>query len=349
MADYSYLDKFLHRIALASPAIGEAAFDLEKALFLKSAPPEGAGAHVFVTGLARSGTTILLREIHRSGQFGSLAYADMPFVLASNGWAAVTRRFSKSPETKTRAHGDGIAVDTDSPEALDEVFWRVMAGDEYIGPDALRPHTPDAAVLAAFDAYIRLILRRTGRERYLSKNNNNILRLPALMAHYPHAIFLIPVRKPLAHAMSLLSMHKRFSQSEPFTRNYMTWLAHHEFGATHRPFRFSEGAAGAGGGDPDTLEYWLGLWLATYRHLYEAVSQGPANAVFVPYEQLCTDTAVWNGIAQRLRIDGGPPPAFRLSEREPQAVVEPAMLEAATGLYEAIAARQDWSPTRTSP
>ena len=37
--------------------------------------------HVFITGLARSGTTILLNALYKSNIFASLTYSDMPFVL----------------------------------------------------------------------------------------------------------------------------------------------------------------------------------------------------------------------------------------------------------------------------
>ena len=71
MADYSVLGKVLHRLALGAPAVAEMLHDMERGMFLKSAPAD-SGRHVFVTGLARAGTTILMREIHRTGDFGSL-------------------------------------------------------------------------------------------------------------------------------------------------------------------------------------------------------------------------------------------------------------------------------------
>jgi hypothetical protein len=89
-------------------------------------------------GLPAPGTTILMREIHRTGQFGSLTYADMPFVLAPNLWARLSSKGSKPGTKAERAHGDGIEVDTQSPEALDEVYWRTFDGKTYIGADGLR-------------------------------------------------------------------------------------------------------------------------------------------------------------------------------------------------------------------
>ena len=297
VSGYSGLDQMLHRLALGSSAVAEMSHDIERGLFLKSSPPDN-GNHVFVTGLARAGTTILMREIHRTGQFGSLTYADMPFVLAPNLWARLSSKGATPGTRAERAHGDGIEVDTQSPEALDEVYWRTFDGGSYIGADGLRPHAPDTDLIAGYRDLIRLILRRTAKPRYVAKNNNNILRLPSLAAALPDAQFLVPLRDPLSHAASLLSQHERFLNSDPFVRDYMTWLGHHEFGATHRPFLFE----GPPPGDPMTLDYWLHVWIAAYAALDRAEAD-TTNICFVPYEALSADPAVWQAVARRIGVE----------------------------------------------
>ena len=170
---YSATDRFLHRLALGP--LAEMLHDIERARFLKSSP-EDDGRHVFVTGLARAGTTILMREIHRTGAFGSLTYADMPFVLAPNLWAQISRKGQKPGVRAERAHGDGIEVDTQSPEALDEVYWRVFDGGSYIAADGLTPYAPEEDKIDGYRDLMRLVMRRTGTGRYVSKNNNNTSR-----------------------------------------------------------------------------------------------------------------------------------------------------------------------------
>jgi len=314
VADYSALDRLLHRLALASPLRAEMAHDIERGMFLKKAPADG-GRHVFVTGLARAGTTILMREIHRTGQFGSLTYADMPFVLAPNLWARLNRKGQEPGLRAERAHGDGIEVDTHSPEALDEVYWRAFAGRDYIGANRLSPHEPDEDLIEGYRDLIRLVLLKTDRARYVSKNNNNILRLGTLARSMPEAEFLVPLRRPLDHAASLLSQHRRFLDSDPFTRDYMTWLGHHEFGATHRPFDFG----GLPSGDPLTLDYWLRLWLRVYGAL-DAVEAGAANVTFVPYEALSADPAIWAAVARRIGVTPAPAEELRpIADKTPGA------------------------------
>ena len=314
MSDYSTLDRVLHRLALASPARAEMMHDIERAAFLKSAP-EDTGRHVFVTGLARAGTTILMREIHRTGAFGSLTYADMPFVLAPNLWARLSRKGHEPGVKAERAHGDGIEVDTQSPEALDEVYWRVFDGKAYIGAGGLVPHEPDEDLIAGYRDLIRLVLRKTAKTRYVSKNNNNILRLGTLARAMPEAVFLVPLRQPLDHAASLLGQHQRFIGADGFTQDYMTWLVHHEFGATHRPFLFGVPPSG----DPMAMDYWLRLWLAVYGVL-DAVEAACPNVTFVPYEALSADPAVWAAVAARIGVPGGAAGELRpISDRAPGA------------------------------
>ena len=77
--------------------------------------------HVFVTGMARSGTTVLLNAIYESNSFASLTYQDMPFILSPNLWSKINKDGFEIKKQE-RAHGDGISKNTSSPEAFEEVF-----------------------------------------------------------------------------------------------------------------------------------------------------------------------------------------------------------------------------------
>lgn len=333
VSDYSALDQTLHRLALGSAPVAEMTHDIERGMFLKSAP-EDTGRHVFVTGLARAGTTILMREIHRTGQFGSLTYADMPFVLAPNLWARLSSKGSKPSQKAERAHGDGIEVDTQSPEALDEVYWRIFDGASYIRADGLVPHAPDEDLLSGYRDLIRLVLRKTATRRYVCKNNNNILRIGTLAAAMPDAHFLVPLRDPVSHAASLLNQHQRFLNADPFVQDYMTWLGHHEFGATHRPFLFGDRPSG----DPMTLDYWLRLWIAAYTSLQQAEA-GADNICFVPYEPLSGDPAVWQAVARRIGVEPRAAAELRtVSDKEP-GPHDPALAATARALHARLTLR----------
>lgn len=337
MSDYSALDRMLHRIVLGSAAMGEMLGDLD-AGFARGAAP--ARTPVFVTGLARAGTTVLMRALHDLGDFASLTYADMPMVMAPNFWARISRTGRKARVARERAHGDGVMVDFDAPEALEEVFWRSHAGRAYIRPDGLVPHVPDADMLAAYRAWLARICHRYGKPRYLAKNNNLMLRLGPLARALPDAVFLVPVREPLAQAESLRAQHARFAGADRFTRDYMRWLVHHEFGPDQRPYRLPGQPVPEG--PRERVDYWLTLWLAAYGWLEAAMAAAPDRIRPVIYEALGRDPGAWERVARLAGLPPAPPSVpFRMPSATPvgEAAADPALLARARALYGALADR----------
>jgi hypothetical protein len=351
---YSALERALHHLALGARPIAELSFDLN---LLLSSPASGAaedGRHVFVSGLARAGTTIIMRRLHETGLFRSLTYRDMPFVLCPNLWQRLSAASRRDIEAVERAHGDRVQVDFDSPEALDEVFWRVFAGDDYIKETHLRVHGVDDELIEKFRRYVSCILSCRGdgspRRRYLSKNNNNVLRLRALHAAFPESVILIPFRDPIQQANSLLNQHRKFSElqhQDAFVRSYMSWLAHHEFGLEHRPFWFDRRMAfEASQFETSGINYWLEIWSKTYGWIRD---NRPDNALLVCYEEICSDPALWDGILESLAVpsssdcaDG----AFSPPEDKVVSGVDEGMADAARRLYCDL--RQDSARSRAA-
>ena len=227
-------------------------------------------------GLARSGTTILLRILNEIAELRSLTYRAMPFALAPNLWTVMQGRGESKVVETIRAHKDGILVGLDSPESLEEVFWRTVGNSAANFENrTLDSKTPSPATIAAFADYRALVANPKGIEaqgtkprRYLSKNNNNLMRLASLCAD-PSAHVLLAYRDPVATARSLYRQHQRFCEAQKanrFIRQYMGWLAHHEFGLDHLPFAFAKPHMTAGL-QPDDPNYWLDYWCAVHQHL----------------------------------------------------------------------------------
>ena len=265
---YGRADRLLHRIALGSRAVMETSFDLEWAAHGKAARAAAAGERpVFVCGLARGGTSLAARLIAGAPGFAAPAYRDMPFPLAPNLWARLAGRRRRVVAAE-RGHGDGLAHDLDTPEAIEEVFWRCFEGARYLRAGGLAPAPPGAATLDALRRYMALVVLRGGGGRYVSKNNNNVLRVSALAGAFPDALFVHPFRRPADQAASLERQHARaiaLQREDPFRRHYADWLGHHEFGMGRRPFLLP-GGPGAG----ETAEgeaWWLAQWSAVYGHL----------------------------------------------------------------------------------
>lgn len=338
---YSAADRLLHRIALGSAAVLEISFDLERARYGGAAGGDAGGAPVFVAGLARAGTTILTRLFHDSGAFASLTYRDMPFPLAPNSWQAMSGRARRSVARVERGHGDGIAHDLDSPEAIEEVFWRAREGKRYVTRRFIHPHDPTAETIAAFREFVALVRHRYGRPRYLSKNNANALRLPGIVAAFPDARLIHPFRDPAQQAASLLNQHRRaveLGRADPFRARYMRWLGHYEFGRDHRPPLIPE--APTSSAPTDQIDYWLRIWCATHRRLLDQPGAVRARQTFVDYDALCRDPVA--GLT-RLATAGPIAPDAAQGLRPPRphdiAAGDAALLDRARAIHRELVAR----------
>ena len=283
MNNYSWLQQKLHQLALSSQFIREAAFDLESSAIRINQTDDN---HVFVSGLARSGTTILLSALYESDEFASLTYKDMPFVLAPNLWSKLSLN-KKDIDLVERAHGDGIKVSTESPEAFEEVFWMTFnEGDK---------DTKDK-----FKNYVQLINHKHQKKRYLSKNNQNIRRLELVSKIFSHSKILVPFRNPIQHAYSLLSQHKRFiedSKKDKFISNYMKWIGHTEFGPNYTPIHNKNLCFE----DNLNINHWLEQWHLTYKSCFDNLKNNE-NVYFICYEELCNASEYWLDILKILNI-----------------------------------------------
>lgn len=338
---YSAADRLLHHIALGFRPVLEMSFDIERARYAKAAPRPDPRP-VFVAGLARAGTTVIMLALHRTNQFAALSYRDLPFPLAPNSWAKLTSKAHRALDTRERGHGDGVAHDLDSPEAIEEVFWRALEGSRYRGKDGLKPVPPENDTLAAFADYMRIVMLRYGKSRYLSKNNNNILRLPALLALAPDARVVHPFRDPLQQAASLLNQHVRACElhaSDLFRRKFMSWLGHHEFGAGQLPF-----LVGAPGPEQDrgAIDYWLRQWINVHRSLLDQPASIAAKQHFLDYDALCADPARHAPVLARLADvapDAIDPAGLRVVPARAVEGADPALFAAADAIHGELRAR----------
>lgn len=317
---YSTLDRMLHRIAFSSPTAQLGLADMEAERFRAQLDATPSGAPVFVTALPRAGTTLLLELCVGTHEFASHTYADMPFLLAPLMWSGIAARLRKrSQESQERAHGDGMMVNVDSPEAFDEVVWRAFWRAHYQA-DRIRPWSDDEAD-PEFTEFLRrharkiVALRRAPTaqpERYISKNNLNIARVGALLRVFPDAVIVLAFRDPRQHARSLLRQHLNFSEMharDDFARRYMEDIGHYDFGANLRPVDFDGWLATARCRDPKTIGFWLEYWTAAYRHLLRTAAALP-QVTILSYDRLCEDPE--RGLAALARV---------LRSKDPQRLV----------------------------
>ena len=314
MNNYSWLQQKLHQFSLSSQFMREVTFDVESS-FISSVSE--SDEHVFVAGLARSGTTILLNSIYESGLFASLSYADMPFILAPNLWSKLAFN-KKDTSLLERAHGDGIKVSLESPEAFEEVFWKTFSETK---SDSLKK----------FETYVNLVNHSYRKKRYLSKNNQNIRRLELISNIFPNSKILIPFRDPIQHAFSLLTQHKKFiedARKDKFISNYMRWTGHTEFGPNYRPIHNKNLTFK----DDLDINHWVEQWYLTYRGCLNTLQNKQIGA-FVCYEKLCGSKNYWREILQKLDVQTTYDVSFKESRKEVSAVVDDELIEKSSFLY----------------
>lgn len=345
---YGVANRLLHRFAFRAGFVQESLADIENVVFrrtIRSIPVEDP---VFITALPRSGTTILLEILVETGVFASHTYEDMPFVLCPMIWSRFSRWFSVDVPPRERDHGDGLQIWNRSPEAFEEMVWKRFWPRHY-GADRIRPWAPterDGIFESFLETHMRKVIavrQRGARARvwYISKNNLNIARLAALPAPLRRGTILVPFRDPVQHAASMLHQHQRFLQlheEDPFAREYMEAIGHHEFGVALRPVDFGGWLDEAP--DPETLEFWLRYWLATYRfvldhlgppvHLvsYAHLTGQPAKALADLADLLDRAGVDLRSSAARLH-----PPRRHETETDG---VEPSILRQASDLYDQL-------------
>jgi hypothetical protein len=281
--EYSALDKFLHYLFVGNRGMAKLQFRFECFVNRKSILSTAPSQHIYVSGLARSGSTSLMQYLGQLPEFVSLSYQNMPFVFLPRTGPKLNSR--KRPTERERSHKDGMRHSLSTYEALEEPFWLHFAGPDFVGEDRLTSHSVTEDVHVKYRKFRALVARD---KTYLAKNNNHLLRAKSL--HQLDAEkglctrTVIPFREPYAQAKSLLEQHKLLStlqKENDFAMDYMDMLLHHEFGL-HVKTTFLDGSAGGSlpDSDPNTLEHWLDVWHLFYRAVFDLYGGEPGFCFF---------------------------------------------------------------------
>jgi hypothetical protein len=224
---------------------------------------------VFITGLARAGSTLMLEFLASQKNVATHQYRDFPFIFTPYLSRKFTRIFSSATIIKKeRAHGDGIFVSPQSPEGMEEMLWQAFKKQDEI-------------FAAFYRAHIRKLLLAERAEHYVAKNNNLAGRIPALLAILPDARIIVPVRDPVSHIGSLKRQHEKFLSEANSARavRHLRAQGHFEFGPTRNWTSSNE------------IDGWIQQWNNTYRLL--AQYRDHPQFLFVRFEALCDAPDHW--------------------------------------------------------
>ena len=255
---------------------------------------------VYVCGLARAGTTLLLELLASVPGFTSHRYADFPFLWTPYWWNALRARLGlPEGDPVERAHRDRVRVTFESPEAFEEIFWthffphRHETGvDQVLDADAASP---------AFDEFYRAHLRKLlavrGATRYVAKGNYNLVRIGYLLRLFPQARFVVAVREPRAHVASLVRQDRQFrawAQQDPRIGAQLARRGHFEFGPGKRALHVGDARAAetiaACFAEGREVEGYARQWIASYGWLIKRFETRPEwreACLLVRYDRLC--------------------------------------------------------------
>jgi hypothetical protein len=271
---------------------------------------------IYIAGLARAGSTILLELVASIDGVVTHRYRDFPPVFIPYWWNGfVDRAQAKVLEPKERPHGDRIWITPESPEAMEEPLWM-----------AFFPSSHDPAVSQSLDArdrhqeferfyrdHIRKLLLVRRGTRYACKGNYNITRLEYLLHIFPDARIVIPIRDPVSHVASLLRQHERFSAAcmgNPRGLAHLRQTGHFEFGLDRRPINTGDTARTAEilrlWREGEELRGWARYWCQIYGYVAQRLEHSERlrqAAIVVRYEELCASAeSIVRSVLQHCRL-----------------------------------------------
>jgi hypothetical protein len=194
---------------------------------------------IYITGLARAGTTITLEMLSKHPDIATHRYLHIPNIYLPFLWTKFAlktkifqRNFIKPAE---RLHKDGIFVNRDSPEALEEVVWKHFFNDihDETQSNVMNRDVSNKKFEKFYQKHLIKILFTQKRTRYLTKNNYNVTRMEYLFKILPDAKFLLIIRNPIDQIASLIKqsiLFKQIGKESPHLLKLTELIGHHEFG-----------------------------------------------------------------------------------------------------------------------
>jgi len=295
---------FQSRLFAATSGLWRRLADLESKVVREETAQRVVDRPVYITGLARSGTTILTEMLAQHPELTCHRYSDFP-----NVWTPYWRNYLlkktriEEPKKEERAHRDRIEVSHDSPEAVEEVLWMFFFPflHDATASQVMDGQSRNGAFDRFYEEHILKLLAIRNANRYLAQANYNISRIRYILARYPDAKFLIPVRDPVPHIASLARQHALFTRAsgeDPRIPRQMAMSGHFEFGPGRTPVNF--GNPGATQAIIDCwqqgheVEGWARYWADTYQHVLgqlEAFPEVRKACLLFRYEDLCAHPA----------------------------------------------------------
>jgi len=278
---------------------------LETSRLRKRIAPISVKKPIFIAGLARAGTTIMLEMLSKHPDLATHQYQHliMPYIPYAINLAIKNMQIQAKPSE--RVHQDGIIIDQNSPEVVEEIFWQQFFTNAHnqnvsniLGKEV---HKPKFEFF--YKNHIKKLLLSQNASRYLTKNNYNITRLEYLQKLFPSSKFILMIRNPINQIASSIKQTELFSNIErqkPLFQDWLRVIGHHEFG---------NGVKCINTGNPEMINRirnlwknkktivkgWAYYWHSIYEYianLLEENTEIKKASYIVNYDDLCENSAV---------------------------------------------------------
>lgn len=255
---------------------------------------------IYIIGLARAGTTIILEMLEHHPFLASHKYKHLPMPYLPHGFSKIAEFFRFFNKPIERVHKDGIFVNLESPEAIEEKFWQhfFINNHNEIISNVMSSVISNPKFEQFYRNHIRKLLYNQKCSRYLAKNNYHITRLEYLLKIFPNVKFLLIIRNPVDHIASLIKQTKLFIEMEeksPFLIDWHRITGHSEFGhyqlcintgnneLIHKIRRLWKN-------EKTYVEGWAHYWSSIYEYvmnLLEANKKIKESTLIIRHEDLC--------------------------------------------------------------
>jgi len=256
-------------------------------------------APVYITSLARSGTTIITEILSKHDDVCSHTYGDFPAIFTPywNNWLRHRQKFLSGKKIE-RAHQDRIMINNDSADAFEEVIWMYfypkLHQSKIVNELTIEN---DSSFVEYYIQHIKKHLLVKKKSRYIAKANYNISRIKEILKIFPDAKFIVPIRHPVNHIASLMKQHeiyKKAAQNNNRVDSQLAASGHFEFGNLRQIINMDHSQY-----KERVLNLWeknqeIKGWAHYWQGLFDAVSKIKKqskqldNAIkFIKYEDLC--------------------------------------------------------------
>ncbi len=255
---------------------------------------------IYVTGLARSGTTITTEMLMKHCTVATHKYLHMvmpyvPFIIQK--LANIVPLFEDKLE---RLHQDRIVVDKESPEAVEEWFWKDWFSSIFREEKSNIFDNKDTN--KSFERFYRYHIRKLiisqNASRYVVKNNYNIARTEYLQKLFPDAKFIFLVRNPINHIASLIKQDYLFLEMQRKNPRLLDWtkiIGHREFGSAKvsinlNDYETTKKIREMWDKKETYITGWAIYWNSIYSYLHKKLDsnkQLAQSSIIIKYEDMC--------------------------------------------------------------